>query len=1439
MGNPLKPVLRLGSRVGTVLIGCASLTGLSAYADVVPTTGLRSLGTTVRENGSPASGCRGGFCQVEGGTSRGPNLFHRLKELDTRSGVTGVQFRNGNHRSVIVGVTSPIGSFITAPISPETPAGLFLLSPGGIRISGSGSFVGWQNLLLSTKTNLKIGPYLFNALTTVPDLSAGWQADPALEHASLSSDLASLEEAEITGNGPITVEGSLISVERNLLVDSGGGPITLTGATLTAGTTGTAGETSNGAASFKGATIRSTNSAITALRTGMEATDVTLDNTRVVAPRGLIRVSATSGITLVNDSLLDISPQKVEDLYGTGLGFVDEALGVVESRPGIINLTTYEPKGLGISINASTIQGSTNTGPLGAIDPSRTLRQDYYGGTIAVVSASSLDLRNAFIHSDSDNSFAGHIALLAGESSNADGIGLRISGSTLTADSLLGSGDVDLHARGGVEISGSTISANSWGVPQDPLFKGFQPAGEIRIGSESTAKGIQLEDTMVRAQVQLSENAPPRLQADELDPSDSATSLEPTSRIQLLTPGSIALNRSTLDTSSTAGFGGSIELQAGSAPGIQLKESLLLARTDATDMPAGLLGQYGRGGSIELSSKDGINVSKSSLDVSSTYSGLMVPAFDFDGDGINDTFVDFDGDGINDLPETPYSFPGTLKLYSEKSLTLIDSSLLAKAGGTLEDKNGTIQAASGAGMTINASRIDASGGTGGQVTLMSRGPGAISIAGSTLTNEADPAGSFPQPSIQVIGLDESVTVNAALSQFNPHSPLILFPSAANGTDELSRLAFTDATSRFDTLSSREAPDFGRIQVLAEKLSLNNKAPETDLIIDNRDPNRIILREVTTSLEVAAVSPSVRTESFDLTNSADLLRLRARLGEELLSRVVDEEVVSRARQLDALQLDSQHTTASAVGASQAISGLRDPKAQTIGDTLSGDSPGSSTTPPAPTTVAGVPALGLQARDAIDSLAEGEERSLLAVRKAMGLTGGSTKVPGIAELKASLMKAMLAIRQRQGLGQGLRLRAGAIGRERAPQLASRETAGTLVAVSRFEPDHYKPAILRYSFSTRSTAAGLQTDARQQQAGPGDRGFLDIVLVTADQAPQGWRVELSSAEFRQALASHYADMASMRPIQTSGGLMFSQAGRQLSEWLIEPVRKALEAQGITSLIITSDLSLIDVPFASLPLEGTYFGDRYSVSITPSLALTSLDYNGQSRRADDHSLLKAGASIFTNGLAPLPMVEQELSSIEANRRTTVLLNQSFTPVALLQALASPHVDRIHIASHAELTPGNQANARIYTSSSSIGLRELGQIRQRSGTEGLDLVSLSACRSAVSSHELELGFAGLAIQLGARSAIGTKWYVDDVATSSFFVQFYRHLDQGMPKAEALHLTQQAFLKGEVRVEGDKVIGTDGSVLVSGLTSSQQRRYASGFSHPYFWAGVNLVGSPW
>jgi CHAT domain-containing protein len=288
-----------------------------------------------------------------------------------------------------------------------------------------------------------------------------------------------------------------------------------------------------------------------------------------------------------------------------------------------------------------------------------------------------------------------------------------------------------------------------------------------------------------------------------------------------------------------------------------------------------------------------------------------------------------------------------------------------------------------------------------------------------------------------------------------------------------------------------------------------------------------------------------------------------------------------------------------------------------------------------------------------------------------------------------------------------------------------------------------------------------------------------------------------------------------------------------LFRSLQPLLQTQRITTLLISADQGLQAIPYAALHDGEQFLGERYGLSLTPSLNLTNL----QVPLGKGGELLALGASQF-QGLAPLPLVPEELRAVAAGQKAEIHLNGAFTPAALLVSAAEPRFRRVHVATHAEFLPGGPGQSRLYTGEGSIPLRDFASLRSRRQDNPLDLISLSACRTALGDADSELGFAGLALQAGARSAIGSLWYVDDVATSAFFVHFYRQLQSGLPKAEALQATRRAFASGRVRLEGDRVVAGQ-EVLLDQLSTVQQRRVSGSLSHPFFWAGIELLGTPW
>jgi CHAT domain-containing protein len=500
---------------------------------------------------------------------------------------------------------------------------------------------------------------------------------------------------------------------------------------------------------------------------------------------------------------------------------------------------------------------------------------------------------------------------------------------------------------------------------------------------------------------------------------------------------------------------------------------------------------------------------------------------------------------------------------------------------------------------------------------------------------------------------------------------------------------------------------------------------------------------------------------------------------------------------------------------------------------------SSSAPAAATPGGAPVASVPAQQAVAGLNQADQAQSQALVNSVlpERSGSAITAPSVTQMQSGLSKAAASIRAGVGLGadsagglgpQSWLPRGLLLGSEADQLMASANTliaasdvGGAAVLPPSFNRAAYNPAILHVRF----------TQARDKVSSSSNDAFLDITLIPLDGEPEGRRVELSQQAFANDLRTLYRQLSRQEALQVDDP---KSPSRRLYDQLFAVITPVLQQRGITTLLISADRGLQAVPFAALHNGERYFGDRYAFSLTPSLALTNLSppTTGGGR------LLAAGASEFV-GLAPLPLVPTELTMMSTATIKDTALNQQFTPSTLLEQAADPRYNRVHVATHAEFLPGGPAKSKLYSGTVPIALSDFVKLRLARRDAPLDLISFSACRTALGDAESELGFAGLALQAGARSAVGTLWYVDDVATSAYFVQLYRYLDAGVPKADALQLTRQAFARGLVRVQGDQMVGPDGAVLSTGLTTAQQRRAAAGLSNPYFWAGIELLGSPW
>ena len=207
------------------LLSVVSL-GDSARADV---TG-GGLGTRV--NGRLRRSCSAGQCKITGGTDVGINRFHRLRNFDTRGTIKGVDIDSGRQRNLVIGVTSPIGSFIDKKVSLSSPAHLFILSPGGIHLGAGAGFFNAPQLTLSTSNRLHFSRGFFDVNSSTEAQLGLLDTSPLHGALGLQSTVGFTPDQDIPG---IQLDGIDIRLDKSLLVDSSHGEVRVSDSQISVG----------------------------------------------------------------------------------------------------------------------------------------------------------------------------------------------------------------------------------------------------------------------------------------------------------------------------------------------------------------------------------------------------------------------------------------------------------------------------------------------------------------------------------------------------------------------------------------------------------------------------------------------------------------------------------------------------------------------------------------------------------------------------------------------------------------------------------------------------------------------------------------------------------------------------------------------------------------------------------------------------------------------------------------------------------------------------------------------------------------------------------------------------------------------------------------------------------------------------------------------------
>jgi len=271
---------------------------------------------------------------------------------------------------------------------------------------------------------------------------------------------------------------------------------------------------------------------------------------------------------------------------------------------------------------------------------------------------------------------------------------------------------------------------------------------------------------------------------------------------------------------------------------------------------------------------------------------------------------------------------------------------------------------------------------------------------------------------------------------------------------------------------------------------------------------------------------------------------------------------------------------------------------------------------------------------------------------------------------------------------------------------------------------------------------------------------------------------------------------------------------------------------LIFSMDTGLRTLPIAALHDGKQFLVEKYSFSLIPSLSLTDTRYFD----LRNSQVLAMGVSEFPpdSDQPPLPAVPLELSTVNSIWPGISLLNNQFTIENLRARRAQGKYPIIHLATHGEFQAGGASNSYIQFWDRKLHLDELRELKFNESP--VELLVLSACSTAVGDDDAELGFAGLAVQAGVKSALASLWYVSDAGTLGLMTEFYQQLRRVPIKAEALRQAQLAMLRGDVRLQDGYLYNSRNRAP---LPRSLANRGNRSLSHPYFWAAFTLIGSPW
>lgn len=318
------------------------------------------------------------------------------------------------------------------------------------------------------------------------------------------------------------------------------------------------------------------------------------------------------------------------------------------------------------------------------------------------------------------------------------------------------------------------------------------------------------------------------------------------------------------------------------------------------------------------------------------------------------------------------------------------------------------------------------------------------------------------------------------------------------------------------------------------------------------------------------------------------------------------------------------------------------------------------------------------------------------------------------------------------------------------------------------------------------------------------LEVILALPAQPLRHYSTSVSGEEVNTLITRYVRQLRDPRFSQRTGS-----DSQQIFDWLVRPALDVVQASQVQTLVFVPDGVFRSIPMGALLNGDRYLIEDYAVALAPTLQLLEAG----SLTDEPLTVLMGGLSQSRQGFSPLPGVKDELTQLQAIVPGEVILDEAFTDEELRTAINAVDFPVVHLATHGEFG-STEEETFILTWNDRLDINEINTLLEATDLNQrrpIELLVLSACRTAAGDDRAALGLAGVAVRSGARSTLASLWYVSDEATSRLMVRFYQELAKGsVTKAEALQQAQIAMIH-------------DPSLVI--------------FNRPYYWSAFVLVGN--